>query len=204
MNLIILTQVLLGVLTAHYGVEGGGFYGINITGILPYSITRTWHIQLAIFWIATAWLATGLYIAPSLSGKDPKFQKTGGVNILFGALLIVVAGSLIGQWFGVMQRLDLVNNFWFGHQGYEYVDLGRFWQALLFVGLLLWLALMIRPILPIIKKNIRKRIAYSLPYFMCCHRTVIWCGINVGTYNQSCNSRILALVGGTPLGGRIL
>ncbi|WP_286922678.1 nitric-oxide reductase large subunit, partial [Proteiniphilum sp. UBA5375] len=151
-NLIILTQVLLGVLTAHYGVEGGGFYGINITGILPYSITRTWHIQLAIFWIATAWLATGLYIAPSLSGKDPKFQKT-GVNILFGALLIVVAGSLIGQWFGVMQRLDLVNNFWFGHQGYEYVDLGRFWQALLFVGLLLWLALMIRPILPIIKKR---------------------------------------------------
>ncbi|HOO95058.1 MAG TPA: nitric-oxide reductase large subunit [Proteiniphilum sp.] len=151
-NLLILAQVLLGVITAHYGVEGDGFYGIDIASFIPYSITRTWHIQIAIFWIATAWLATGLYIAPSLSGKDPKYQRL-GVNVLFGALLIVVAGSLIGQWFGVMQRLNLVDNFWFGHQGYEYVDLGRFWQILLVVGLFLWLALMVRPILPIIRKG---------------------------------------------------
>lgn len=151
-NLLILAQVLLGVITAHYSVEGDGFYGIDIASFIPYSITRTWHIQLAIFWIATSWLATGLYIAPSLSGRDSKHQKI-GVNVLFVALLIVVAGSLIGQWFGVMQRLDLVNNFWFGHQGYEYVDLGRFWQLLLVVGLFLWLALMVRPILPIIRKK---------------------------------------------------
>lgn len=151
-NLLILAQVLLGVITAHYSVEGDGFYGINIADFIPYSITRTWHIQLAIFWIATSWLATGLYIAPSLSGSDPKFQKT-GVNTLFVALLIVVAGSLIGQWFGVMQRLDMVNNFWFGHQGYEYVDLGRFWQILLVVGLFLWLWLMMRPVVPIIRKG---------------------------------------------------
>jgi len=155
-NLLILAQVLLGVITAHYGVEGDGFYGIDIAKFIPYSITRTWHIQLAIFWIATAWLATGLYIAPSLRGKDPKFQKL-GVNLLFIALLIVVAGSMTGQWFGVMQRLNLVNNFWFGHQGYEYVDLGRFWQLLLVVGLFLWLALMVRPILPIIKKGTSER-----------------------------------------------
>lgn len=155
-NLLILAQVLLGVITAHYGVEGDGFYGIDIAKYIPYSITRTWHIQLAIFWIATSWLATGLYIAPSLMGRDPKFQKT-GVNTLFVALLIVVVGSMVGQWFGVMQRLDLVNNFWFGHQGYEYVDLGRFWQILLVVGLFLWLWLMMRPIVPIIKKGTAER-----------------------------------------------
>lgn len=151
-NLMILAQILLGIITAHYAVEGDGFYGIDISKFIPYTITRTWHLQLAIFWIATSWLATGLYIAPSLSGTDPKHQKT-GVNVLFVALLIVVVGSLIGQWFGVMQRLNLTNNFWFGHQGYEYVDLGRFWQILLVIGLFLWLALMIRPILPIIKKG---------------------------------------------------
>ena len=155
-NILILAQVLLGILTAHYGVEGDALYGINIAGFLPYSITRTWHVQIAIFWIASAWLATGLYIAPSLSGRDPKFQKL-GVNILFIALLIVVAGSLIGQWFGVMQKLGLVENFWFGHQGYEYVDLGRFWQLLLVIGLFLWLTLMIRPIIPIIKKGTSER-----------------------------------------------
>lgn len=151
-NLMILAQVLLGIITAHYAVEGDGFYGIDIASFIPYSITRTWHVQLAIFWIATSWLATGLYIAPSLSGRDPKYQKT-GANILFVALLIVVVGSLIGQWFGVMQRFNLENNFWFGHQGYEYVDLGRFWQLLLVAGLFLWLALMIRPISPVIKKG---------------------------------------------------
>jgi nitric oxide reductase subunit B len=155
-NILILVQVMLGILTAHYGVEGDSLYGINIAGFLPYSITRTWHVQIAIFWIASAWLATGLYIAPSLSGKDPKFQKL-GVNILFIALLIVVAGSLAGQWFGVMQRMGLVENFWFGHQGYEYVDLGRFWQLLLVVGLFLWFTLMIRPIIPIISKGTNER-----------------------------------------------
>lgn len=151
-NIMILAQILLGVITAHYAVEGDGFYGIDISRFIPYTITRTWHLQLAIFWIATSWLATGLYIAPSLSGRDPKYQKA-GVNVLFVALLIVVVGSLIGQWFGVMQRLSLTDNFWFGHQGYEYVDLGRFWQILLVIGLFLWLALMVRPILPIIRKG---------------------------------------------------
>ena len=38
-----------------------------------------------------------------------------------------------------------VANFWFGHQGYEYVDLGRFWQGFLLIGLVLWLVLMDRP-----------------------------------------------------------
>lgn len=151
-NLLILIQVLMGVVTAHYGVEGQALYGIPLADWMPYSITRTWHVQLAIFWIATAWLATGLYIAPAVAGKDPKFQKA-GVNFLFIALLIIVAGSMAGQWLGVMQRLGLTENFWFGHQGYEYVDLGRFWQIFLLVGLFLWLFLMIRPLLDIYRSG---------------------------------------------------
>jgi nitric oxide reductase subunit B len=147
---LILLQVLAGVITAHYGVEGNGFYGLRLDSILPYSISRTWHVQLAIFWIATAWLATGLYIAPAVSGVEPKYQKL-GVNVLFGALLIVVLGSMAGEWMGIMQKLGLIQNFYFGHQGYEYVDLGRFWQILLFVGLVIWLFLMIRALLPALK-----------------------------------------------------
>jgi len=147
---LIVVQVILGVVTAHYGVEGAGFYGIDLGDLLPYAVSRTWHVQLAIFWIATSWLATGLFIAPAVSGHEPKFQRL-GVNILFSALLVIVVGSLIGQWLGVMQKLGLAENFWFGHQGYEYVDLGRFWQAFLFAGLLIWLALMVRAILPAFK-----------------------------------------------------
>jgi nitric oxide reductase subunit B len=147
---LILVQILMGVITAHYGVEGLGFYGLPLAEVLPYSVSRTWHIQLAIFWIATSWLATGLFLAPAISGKEPKFQKL-GVNVLFFALLVIVVGSLAGQWMGVMQKLGLVENFWFGHQGYEYVDLGRFWQIFLFAGLFIWLFLMGRAIWPALK-----------------------------------------------------
>ncbi|HOO85825.1 MAG TPA: nitric-oxide reductase large subunit, partial [Prolixibacteraceae bacterium] len=146
-TLLILVQILMGVITVHYTVEGLGFYGLPLADVLPYSVSRTWHVQLAIFWIATSWLATGLFIAPAISGKEPKYQRL-GVNILFGALLLIVVGSLAGQWMGIMQQLGLVENFWFGHQGYEYVDLGRFWQIFLFVGLFIWLFLMGRAIWP--------------------------------------------------------
>jgi len=153
---LIVVQVIMGVVTAHYGVEGHAFYGIPLAEWLPYSVSRTWHVQLAIFWIATSWLATGLCIAPAVSGYEPKYQKL-GVNLLFGALLVIVVGSLAGQWMGVMQKLGLVENFWFGHQGYEYVDLGRFWQIFLFAGLFIWLALMFRAIRPALKEKRKSR-----------------------------------------------
>ena len=152
----LLILVVAGVITAHYGVEGGGFFGLPLDLILPQAISRSWHVQLAIFWIATSWLATGLYIAPAVSGQEPKYQRL-GVNVLFIALLIVVLGSLAGQWFGVMQKLGLVENFYFGHQGYEYLELGRFWQALLLVGLFLWLFLMVRALLPALRRRDESR-----------------------------------------------
>jgi len=151
-TLLLLVQVVMGVITAHYGVEGHAFYGIPLGDWLPYSISRTWHVQIAIFWIATSWLATGLYYAPAISGHEPKFQRL-GVDFLFFALLVIVLGSLAGQWMGVMQKLGFIQNFWFGHQGYEYVDLGRFWQIFLFVGLIIWLLLMGRAIWPALKQK---------------------------------------------------
>ena len=155
-SILLLVQIIMGVITAHYGVEGHAFYGIPLGDWLPYSISRTWHLQIAIFWIATSWLATGLYYAPAISGYEPRFQRL-GVNFLFVALLVIVAGSLAGQWMGVMQKLGLAQNFWFGHQGYEYVDLGRFWQIFLFVGLIIWLLLMGRAIWPALKQKSESR-----------------------------------------------
>ncbi len=147
---LIVVQVGLGAVTAHYGVEGDGFFGFPLSKWLPYSVARTWHTQLGIFWIATAWLATGLFVAPAVSGYEPKGQRF-GINFLFVCLLTIVVGSLAGEWFGVQQKLGFVSNFWFGHQGYEYVDLGRFWQIFLFIGLFVWLFLMARSLWPAIK-----------------------------------------------------
>ncbi|MFZ5432167.1 MAG: nitric-oxide reductase large subunit [Calditrichota bacterium] len=150
------TQIGLGIVTAHYGVEGHAFYGIPLAEWLPYTVSRTWHIQLGIFWIATAWLATGLFVAPAVSGVEPKFQRA-GVNVLFVALLIIVVGSLAGQWFSVMKGMGFETGFWFGHMGYEYVDLGRFWQIFLFAGLFIWLFLMHRAMYPAFKKTSANR-----------------------------------------------
>ena len=149
---LILVQILMGVITAHYGVEGDGFYGFRISHVLPYAVTRTWHVQLGIFWIATAWLAAGLFIGPLVSGVEPKYQSL-GVHALFGALLVVVAGSMTGEWLSVHNRLSDANAFLWGHQGYEYIDLGRVWQVLLFAGLLIWLFLVVRAVRPALKTS---------------------------------------------------
>jgi len=148
---LILAQMGLGVVVAHYGVEGNGFYGLPLADWLPYSVARTWHVQIGLFWIATAWLAAGLFIGPLVSEAEPKLQRF-GVNVLFAALLLVVVGSLAGEWMSVKNFFSDQVAFYFGHQGYEYVDLGRFWQILLMVGLLLWLVLMIRALLPALRR----------------------------------------------------
>ncbi|SMF56561.1 nitric oxide reductase, NorZ apoprotein [Tistlia consotensis] len=145
-------QIALGATTAHYAVEGHDFYGIPLADILPYAVTRTWHTQLAVFWIATAWLATGLYLAPVLGGREPRFQRL-GVDLLYAALLLVVVGSMAGEWLGVQQVFDLDTNFWIGHQGWEYVDLGRVWQIALFAGLMLWLVLVGRGLWPALSRK---------------------------------------------------
>jgi nitric oxide reductase subunit B len=149
---LILVQILMGIVTAHYGVEGDGFYGLKISHLLPYSVTRTWHVQIGIFWIATAWLAAGLFIGPLVTGYEPKHQKW-GVHVLFGALLVIVAGSLAGEWMSIRNKLSDANSFFWGHQGYEYVDLGRGWQILLFLGLLIWLFLVVRAIRPALQNG---------------------------------------------------
>ena len=182
---LFLVQVVAGIITAHYTVEGQAFFGIPLSQWLPYSISRTWHIQIAIFWIATSWLATGLYYAPAISGVEPKYQKL-GVNFLFLALLVIVVGSLIGQWMGIMQKLGYIQNFWFGHQGYEYVDLGRFWQIFLFLGLFIWLFLMGRAIWPALKvKSESQESIDSVPDLLHSHCIILWCRTDVGSSNES-------------------
>ncbi len=144
-------QITLGAVTAHYAVEGHEFYGIPLSEIAPYALTRTWHVQLAVLWIATAWLGAGLYLAPMIAGSEPPMQKL-CVDVLLLALVIAVLGSMAGAWLTLTGRMtdpDLV--YWFGHQGYEYLDMGRFWQILIFAGLLIWLALMARCIVPAIR-----------------------------------------------------
>ncbi|WP_051258957.1 nitric-oxide reductase large subunit [Chitinibacter tainanensis] len=148
---LLLAQVGMGVISAHYQVEGGSFFGIPLAQALPFTVSRTIHTQLGVLWIATAWLATGLFLAPVLGGKEPKFQKL-GTDALFYALLLIVVGSIATGWIGTMQRLGSNYSFWLGNQGLEYTSMGRVWQILLFIGLLIWAILLGRGLWPALRK----------------------------------------------------
>ncbi|HWU89779.1 MAG TPA: nitric-oxide reductase large subunit, partial [Kofleriaceae bacterium] len=152
---LLVLQIVAGVITAHYGVEGTAFYGIPLAKLLPYSAARTWHVQLGIFWIATAWLAAGLAIAPAI-GSERRGQRL-LVNILFCALVLVVGGSLAGQLLAVAGKLDADGVWWFGHSGYEYVDLGRIFQFGLMAGLGLWVFLVARALWPALRQRDAQR-----------------------------------------------
>lgn len=144
--LLFLAQCLIGGAVAHYRADPGDFYGFDLSALLPSNLLRGWHLQLAIFWVATSYVAGALFVASALGGGDPKGQRT-LVHVLFGALVAVVVGSLLGQWAGIKNLLgDLW--FWIGNQGWEYLEIGRFWQVLLAAGLLFWFWLIWRAVQP--------------------------------------------------------
>jgi len=145
--LLFIVQAVLGSVTGHFAVEGNKLFGIEVGQILPYAATRGWHLQLAVFWIATCWLATGLFIGPAVGGHEPKGQKA-LVVVLLGALVVVVVGALAGTYLGVQGKLSGPDGWLVGHQGYEYIELGRVWQLGLIVGMLLWLFLVYRAVKP--------------------------------------------------------
>lgn len=161
-GLLFLLQALFGGLIAHYRVEST-FFGFEMVDWIAYNLGRTWHLQLAIFWVATAWVGGGLFIAPMLSGVEPKHQKL-GIRILLAALVVVVFGSLGGEFLSAHGKLPGETWFWFGNQGSEYLDLGRFWQYLLIGGFLFWLWLLYRSLRPAFSNPALKE--FSILFFL--------------------------------------
>jgi len=155
--LLVLAQSLIGGAVAHYRADPGTFYGFDLAAWLPSNLLRTWHLQLAIFWIATAYVAGALFLAAALGRVDPAGQKK-GIDTLFWALVIVVVGSLLGEWAGMRQLLPKLW-FWFGDQGWEYLELGRAWQMLLAVALLFWFGLLVRAVATALRDPERREIA---------------------------------------------
>ncbi len=159
---LLLVQIVLGVVTAHYGVEGDGFYGIPLDRILPYTVARTWHLQLGIFWIATAWLAAGLYIGPAVGGTRAEIPAARRERALRRAARRgpgIDGGRVAERQAGAVERHVVVL---LRPQGYEYIDLGRVFQIALLVGLFLWLFLVARAILPALRRNDEQRSILTL------------------------------------------
>jgi nitric oxide reductase subunit B len=138
--LLFLMQTLVGGGTAHSRAEPGDFYGFPIDKIFPSNLLRTWHLQAAIFWIATAYVAAALFLGRTLRRDEPR-GLTLWTNLLFGAFAIVIGASLLGEWLGMS---NVLGDWWFwlGDQGWEFLEIGRLWQYLLIAGLLVWFGML--------------------------------------------------------------
>lgn len=168
--LILLFQTMAGGAMAHYFAEPEGFFGFDLSSILPSNVLRSWHLQSAILWIATAFIGGGIFVSSLLSKRKPKGQ-VGLINFLFIALAILLVGSFFGQYLGVK---GLLKNlwFWFGNQGWEYLEIGRGWQVLMAIGLILWTWLLYRMVRPSKKEPEERELktlfllaALAIPFF---------------------------------------
>ena len=139
-SVLFLIQALVGAAAEHYRADLSAFYGLDLARLLPYNLARTWHVQLALFWTAAAFLAGGIFLTPFIARREPRRQSW-LVYGLLGAVAVVVFGSLISEAlsiYGVIPEGSLLSQQW------EYLDLPRLWQILLIVGLFLWIAIIWR------------------------------------------------------------
>jgi len=141
---LFLVQATLGGAIEHYRADLASFFGLDLARLLPFNLARTWHVQLSLLWTAAAFLAAGIFLAPIISGREPRRQHWLAWGLL-GALVIVVVGSLTGEAISIFGA-DWAKGSIFFDQQWEYLDLPRFWQALLVIGLFLWIAIVFRAI----------------------------------------------------------
>lgn len=142
--LLFLIQALLGGAIEHYRADLSNFFGIDLAQILPFNLARTWHVQLSLLWTAAAFLAAGIFLTPIISGREPRRQHWLAWGLL-GALVIVVAGSMTGEAISIFAPSWAKGSIFFDQQ-WEYLDLPRFWQILLVIGLFAWIAIIYRGI----------------------------------------------------------
>ncbi|MFB6185715.1 MAG: cbb3-type cytochrome c oxidase subunit I, partial [Halobacteriaceae archaeon] len=167
--LLFVGQVLLGGLMAHYYIEREGFYGIaealgiDAIQLMPFAITKAWHIDLAVLWIATLWLGIGLFLPPLFAGREPNNQKT-YINLLLGALFVVVVGGFAGIWLGAHGYIDGWLWWILGYEGLEYLEIGRLWQIGLLGGFGLWAFIVARGFKPVLKAEGRYGLSHMILY----------------------------------------
>nr|WP_049150186.1 nitric-oxide reductase large subunit [Corynebacterium propinquum] len=138
--LLFLIQALLGAAVQHYRVEIEGFFGIPLQEILPYNVARTWHLQLSLLWTAGGLLAAGIFLAPFIARREPKKQNL-LTWALLGAIAFVVFGSMAFEW---LSSFGLVPEGSIWSQQWEFLDLPRFFQILLTVGMFIWIFMIFR------------------------------------------------------------
>lgn len=150
-------QVTVGVLAA---MDFAGPFAPEIGSVLPFTALRSYHTLLQIFWFFMCWVGYTLFFLPRLSAP-PKHQAL-LIDILFYLCAFVGIGGSIGIYAGLSGMLTGAAAYWFGSQGWEFMELGRFFQYLLLAAFSLWIAIIYRGIKP----WITKRTFWSIPAWL--------------------------------------
>jgi nitric oxide reductase subunit B len=129
-------QMLAGILTVHDFLGITRVFGVETARFLPVTITRGWHLQLALLWITACWIGASLFVLPTMYRGELRGQLA-MARIMFVLVLLLVAGMLAGVWLGPMGRLA---DRWhlLGNQGWEFVEIGKLWQVVLLAVFVLW------------------------------------------------------------------
>ena len=141
-------QIVAGVLTVH-DFLGLTFLGdLDLRALLPITVTRGWHLQLALLWITACWIGASVFVLSGADGAAEPPGQTALARTLFALVVLLVAGMLGGLYAGPM---GLLGENWrlLGSQGWEFMELGRLWQVLMFVVFALWLVFVARAVRPL-------------------------------------------------------
>ena len=199
MGALFVIQTFVGAASQHYRADIVSFFGFDLAAIFPYNLMRTWHVQLAIFWVATSFVAAGIFLAPMIARREPKHQGKLAFALL-GALAVVVFGTLIGSFLGIHGVLEGAASNWFGLQGFEYLDLARIWQVLLSIGLVIWVVMLFR----VLRGRLRGEHPGNMPWLFflaaCAIPAFYAVGLIARTERPLHGDRVLALLGGAPVG----
>jgi nitric oxide reductase subunit B len=155
---LFLVQTMVGAAAEHYRAELGDFFGFDLAQLLPFNLARTWHVQLSLFWTVASFLAAGIFLAPFISGREPRRQHWLAYGLL-GAVALVVAGSMTAEALSI-HGVDWAEGSPLFDQQWEYLDLPRVWQILLSIGLCLWIVIIFRGV----RSRLRTESRVNMPW----------------------------------------
>lgn len=160
--LLLALQVFAGLLAISDFVNLFRPLGIDVNSIIPVTVSRAWHTQISILWIAMCWFAATIWVLPLVCRPEPPGQLQ-WVNALFWMLVVVAVGGTVGMPLAVHGLLNYSDLWrWVGIQGWEFMEIGRAYQYLLYAAFVVWLVIVARGVWPVLKQ----RQTWSLPNWM--------------------------------------
>lgn len=156
-------QIVAGILTVHDFLGITRVFGVELANALPIPVVRGWHLQLALLWITACWIGSSIFVISTASPHAIAGQRR-LVDAMFTLLVVTAVGGLVGVALGPHGLLGEHWN-WLGSQGWEFVEQGRLWQAMLFVVIALWAVVLARAVVPVWRSGD----AWTLPKWL------VWC-----------------------------